>query len=105
MSTTKKGALEDTQRFQIKESEEKSFKVDKRKGKVFFKGEWIDIDKNIDALYEILEIKREEKTNLKNSFLQDFKESTVDDSEARKIAKKIGKLSTDINELEKLLSK
>ncbi|MFP4050862.1 MAG: hypothetical protein ACLFVB_03885 [Thermoplasmata archaeon] len=101
--STRKGPIEDVNNIINKSSEEDSFKIDKRRERVFFKNNWIDIDEDKDALYEILETKKTEMQNMKNSFLNEFQKSSVDDDETRDIARKIGELSTDINELEELL--
>lgn len=102
--STRKGAMEDVNNIINRSCDEKSFKIDKRREKVFFKNKWIDPKEDEETIYQILESKRSELTEMKNSFLNEFQKSDIDDDETRDIAKRIGQLSTDINELEELLN-
>ncbi|MFW6375620.1 MAG: hypothetical protein ACOCZJ_00490 [Thermoplasmatota archaeon] len=101
--STRKGIMEDVNNIINKSDEEDSFKIDKRGERVFFKNKWIDLEEDKETLYDILETKKTEMKNMKNSFLNEFQKSSRDDDETRDIARKIGELSTDIDELEELL--
>jgi len=102
--STRKGALEDSESFLSSEYENNTLKIDKRSDKVFINNELIDPKENKDILLEILEEKRSEMKDLKNSFLQDFQNSTVDDKKTRNKARKIGELSTDVKDLEDIIN-
>ena len=98
----RKGALEDVDHFL--DTEKKSFKIDTRKEKVFFKGRWIDAEEDKEVLLQILKDKQEEMRDLKNAFMQDFQKDDEDVKKTRDIAKKIGELATEISELEDILN-
>lgn len=101
--SSRKGALEDPEKFLSNEREEEVLRFDHRKERVFFDGEWMDIEENQETLRQVLEDKRQEMNELKSSFLRDFQDSVIDDKKTENIARKLGRLSTDINELEELL--
>ncbi len=103
--STRKGQLEEVNKPISTEVNKSSFKIDTRREKVFFEGEWIDPKEDEETLYEILESKKDEIDRLKNSFLKEFQKTSINDDKTRDAAKKIGELSTYIKELENLLSK
>lgn len=98
----RKGVLDDVDPFT--KTEEKKFKIDKRKEKVFFNGRWIDPEEDEETLLQLVEDKRDELRNLKNSFMRNFQTNAVEDENTRDKARKIGVLSTEIRELEDILN-
>jgi len=101
--STRKGAMEDPEKFLTKEREEGFLRFDHRNERVFFEGEWMDVEGNQETLRQVLDDKRQEMNDLKSSFLREFQDSVIDDKKTENIARKLGRLSTDINDLEELL--